>query len=132
MGKVKRVVGYVWCSPLTLVGFILVSFFSLLRWCKYVGKYDDALIWSVDHVRCPKWFGRTLHCGRAMGNVILSVIDINSDRGKIMLLHEQEHVHQAMTLGIFYPIMYGLAFLGLCFCRHAHPFYDHPFEVDAR
>lgn len=132
MQKITRAVGLVWAAPLTLLGLLYVSFFSVLCWCKFYGRYDDALVWVVDRSAAPKWFGRGMHCGRTMGNVILSATDPMTHVGEGMLRHEQEHVHQQMSLGVLYPVFYWFSSLGILFCRAAHYFYDNPFETDAR
>jgi len=134
MSKVARVAGYIWAAPLTLLGLIYVTLFTLLGWYKRIGKFDDALVWQLVAEKSPEWLDKAwLHWGgHTVGNVVVLKPDISSDRGKILLRHEQEHVHQCMVLGVFQPVLYTLAWVGLHFCRYAHPYYDNPFEIDAR
>jgi hypothetical protein len=134
MSKFKRVAGYVWAAPLTLFGLIYVTLFTLFGWYKRIGTFDDALVWQLVPEKAPRWLNNAWRSwgGHTIGNVVVMKSDVVSDRGKILLRHEQEHVHQCMVLGIFQPIIYGLAYIGLKFCRHAHAYYDNPFEIDAR
>jgi len=82
----------------------------------------------------PNWLRSTWRhlLGHAIGNIVVMNDSLDTQRGRITLRHEQEHVHQGMVLGVFLPILYALAYVGLRFCRYAHPYYDNPFEVDAR
>lgn len=134
MSKVARYAGYVWAAPLTLLGLIYTLAFQQLGWYKCLGKHGDAWIWQLVPDKSPTWLDKMWlrWGGHAIGNVVVVKVDITSDRGKITLRHEQEHVRQCMTLGIFQPILYGLAYIALKFCKNAHPYYDNPFEIDAR
>ena len=134
MSKVARIAGYVWAAPLTLLGLIYTTVFTLLGWYKRLGVHGDALVWQLVPEKSPSWLDKMwLHWGgHCIGNVVVVKVDVTSDRGKITLRHEQEHVYQCMVLGVFQPLIYGLAYVGLRFCRHAHPYYDNPFEIDAR
>jgi hypothetical protein len=134
MPNVKRYIGYAWAAPLTLVGIVYVTFFTMLGWYYPMGRHGDAFVWQLRHHVAPKWFEHwwMRWGGHTIGNIVVMKTDIFSPRGTITLRHEQEHVRQCMTLGIFQPILYGIASLALHFCEHAHPYYDNPFEVDAR
>lgn len=134
MSKLARFVGCVWASPVTILGLIYVLIFSIFGWYKYAGAYGDALLWRLVIEKTPKWLNKLWlgWGGHTIGNVVVMRIDHESDRGKVTLRHEQEHVYQFMILGIFLPIIYGATYLGLKSCRNAHPYYDNPFEIDAR
>jgi len=132
MSKVLRIIGIAWAAPVTVFGLLYVLLFSLFGWYKFLGSRGDALVWTID--KPPSFLDKmwTRWAGQTIGNVIVMKADVETDKGKIVLRHEQEHVHQCMVLGVFQPIIYGIAYLGLCCCRSAHPYYDNPFEVDAR
>lgn len=135
MSKVARVAGYVWAAPLTLFGLIYVTLFTLLGWYKRIGRFDDALGWALVQEKVPQWLNRAwLHWdGHTVGQVIVLKHDVASDRGKVILRHEQEHVRQCMVLGVFQPVMYVLTYLSIkVACRYADPYYDSSFEIDAR
>ena len=134
MSKLTRILGFIWASPLTLLGLIYATLFTGLGWYRRTGAFGDALVWNANTDKVPTWVTKTLLWwgGHSVGNVIVMVAHPKSDRGKIILRHEQEHVRQTMVLGIFQPILYGLASLSLRFCRYGHHHYDNPFEVDAR
>ena len=130
----KRVLGIIWAAPVTLVGLTYVTLFTLLGWYQRLGQRDDALVWLLNADKAPAWLNKkwTRWGGHTLGQVVVMKYNPDTDRGRVTLRHEQEHVHQCMVLGIFQPILYGLAYLGLMTCRHAHPYYDNPFEIDAR
>lgn len=134
MSKAARVAGYIWAAPLTLLGLVYVTLFTLLGWYKRTGVFGDALVWNVVQERAPAWLNKAWKTwgGHCIGQVVVIKPEIDSDRGKILLKHESVHVRQCMVLGVFQPILYGFASLGLMFCQHAHPYYDNPFEIDAR
>ena len=133
MSKLARVAGFAWAAPLTLLGLIYVTLFTLLGWYRRTGVRGDALIWHVDVRRCPAWVYSRWHiCGHNFGNVVVMTTDLETDRGRILLKHCQAHVRQNMVLGPLQPVLYTLAWAGLCACQHAHPYYDNPFEIDAR
>jgi hypothetical protein len=133
MARLLRALGFAWAAPLTLVGFLYVTLFTLLGWYRRAGIRGDAMVWTVNVDRCPTWFYRRMHaCGHTFGNVVVMLSAPTTDRGKIMVRHVQEHVHQCMVLGVFQPLLYSLVWVGLLFSRHAHPYYDNPFEIDAR
>lgn len=133
MAKLLRVIGCVWAGPLTLVGLLYVASFSLLGWYVALGRCGDALVWQTTD-KMPTSLKRAWgpRSGHTFGNVIVLHADLNTHHGNVALRHEQEHVVQSMTLGPLYPVLYLAAYLGLCCCQHAHPFWDHPFELDAR
>lgn len=134
MFKAARVAGYIWAAPLTLLAFIYVTLFTLLGWYERVGTYGDALVWRPVLEKSPPWLVKFWKGwgGHACGQIVVVKHDVGSDRFKITLRHEQEHVRQCMVLGVFQPVIYSIAWLGLKTCRHAHPYYDNPFEIDAR
>ena len=129
-----RTLGWMWALPLTLVGFIYATVFSLLGWYNNRGLKGDALLWEVNPDKMPGWLKNAWKhwAGHTVGNVVVLNGNIDTHRGRITLRHEQEHVRQGMVLGIFLPVFYSMAYFGLKFCAHAHPYYDNPFEIDAR
>jgi hypothetical protein len=134
LATIKRILGFIWAFPITLVGLVYVIPFTLFGWYDELGARDDALVWLVNEERSPVWllnFWKKWG-GHCIGNVVVVRRDPETERGLMTLRHEQEHVRQCMTLGIFQPIAYGVAYLALMTCRYAHPYYDNPLEVDAR
>lgn len=129
-----RALGWAWNLPITLLGALYATLFSIFGWYHNVGLHGDALVWEIVPKKMPvllqqawrHWNGHTI------GNVVVLNGSIDTHRGRITLRHEQEHVRQGMVLGPFLPFFYLLAYLGLKFCKHAHPYYDNPFEIDAR
>lgn len=134
MSKVARVLGYIWTAPLTVLAFVYVTLFTFLGWYKRIGTFGDALVWQPQLEKAPAWLVKAWKGwgGHAIGNVVVIKHDPMSDRFKVTLRHEQEHVRQCMVLGLFQPVIYSIAWIGLYFCRHSHPYYDNPFEIDAR
>ena len=128
-----RTLGWAWALPLTLIGFLYVTLFSLLGWYRSRGLRGDALTYELTE-KVPLWLTKAWHrwSGHTIGNVVVLNTNVDTHRGRIVLRHEQEHVRQSMVLGVFLPVLYLIAYVGLKFCKHAHPYYDNPFEIDAR
>ncbi len=134
MFNVKRTLGFIWAAPLTLAGLVYVAVFAAAGWYKSLGWHGDAAVWQFVPDKSPSWLASMWQrwAGQTIGNVVVIKHNVDTDRGRIVLRHEQEHVRQYMTLGIFMPIIYALAWLGLKLSRYSHPYYDNPFEIDAR
>ncbi len=135
MSKLTRILGFIWASPLTLFGLIYATLFTGLGWYRRTGTFGDALVWNAVPDKVPKWVTRTLLWwgGHSVGNVVVMMAHPKSDRGKIVLRHEQEHVRQTMVLGVFQPILYSI--MSACIriaCPHSHHHYSNPFEIEAR
>lgn len=130
----KRAIGFIWASPVTVIGLLYATLFAWLGWYRRVGRRGDALVWTFGGSLHPRWLVSTWknRAGQTFGNVVVIRYDIDTPRGHLSLRHEQEHVRQTMTLGVFQPILYACAWFALKACRHAHPYYDNPFEIDAR
>jgi len=134
MSKIAKFVGIVWASPLTLLGMIYVFLFSALGWYEWEGRHGNALTWQLVPERAPDWL---LHMwlgwtGHAVGNIVIVHVQIRSLRGQMVIRHEQAHVEQAMTFGVFYPIIYAFMYLVSCMCRSSYPLYDNVLEISAR
>lgn len=131
--KIKKVLGYVWASPITLVGLAYVSACHVLGWYKWNGVHGDGLVYTVCQEKSPSWLKSLWKpwSGQAIGNVV--VINGDPTKKNATLEHELVHVRQVMRLGVFQPIIYGAAYLGIKFgCEASDPYYSNPFEVDAR
>lgn len=130
--KIKKIAGYAWAAPITLLGVIYVHTFNTLSWYDWHGVEGDALVWVVNKDRAPLFVLRMWKnwLGHAIGNV---VVLRDPPAGKVTLLHEQKHVDQCMRLGIFQPIVYGLCWFAIKIgCPGSDPYYSNPFEIDAR
>ena len=134
--KLALVLGMIWASPITAVCFLFYILpFWALGWYRYIGFRDVAWLWKVQET-APDWLHRLWKgwAGHCVGNAIVMIEDPDiSKRFQVVLTHEQEHVYQCMKLGVFQPIFYYLIRLVIWVsCSHAHPYYDNPFEIDAR
>jgi hypothetical protein len=131
--KFKKILGYLWASPITLLGLLYVSLFHAMKWYTWSGVEGDALVWEVNQTECPQWLLSYWKkwAGHAIGNVIvLNEENIDPER---TLIHEQRHVEQVMRLGIFQPIVYGISMLAIRIgCPGTSHYHYNPFEVDAR
>lgn len=130
--KAKKILGYVWASPVTAVGLTYAGLFHVLGWYNWHGRRDDALVWRVS-ASAP---GALKHLwdgwdGHAVGNVI--VLNCDPSMKPKQLTHEMAHTRQTMRLGIFHPIIYGINYLAIrAGCGSSHPYWSNPFEIDAR
>lgn len=133
MTKFQKIIGYTWASPLTALGVAYAGLFSLLKWYKYVGVKGDVLVWAVDRKKSPTWLLNIWKtwAGHAIGNVV--VLKVPLEEKPYILVHEQNHAHQCMRLGVFQPILYALSYFAIKFgCTDSDPYYDGPFEIDSR
>lgn len=128
-----RILGYIWASPITLLGLIYVTLFTLFGWYSFHSKIGVALIWTVQENR-PNWLEKLWNdwAGHAIGNVVvLNGSDLN--RMTVTITHESKHVDQCMRLGVFQPIMYVLVMLAIKLgCIGSDSYWSNIFEVDAR
>lgn len=136
MSKLLRVLGYVWASPITVLGLAYVVFCSVMGWYRHVGVRKDALVWLVLTDKAPVWLNKRWAgwAGHTVGNVVVLKFDPDTtDEGRVTLVHEQEHVHQMMVLGVFQPYVYALSMLAIKLaCKNADPYLDNSMEIDAR
>lgn len=131
----KRVLGFIWSAPVTVVGLLYVCLFTLLGWYKHHGIEGDAIVWIVKQDVAPTWLLSVWKrwAGQTIGNVVVLKCDPGTKLWDTILIHESEHVAQCMRLGIFQPVMYALIYLSIKIaCRSADAYFDHSFEVDAR
>lgn len=129
----KKILGYLWASPVTLVGALYATLFCALGWYAWEGVKEDGLVWRVNSYKCPAWLLKLWNNwgGHAIGNVV--VLRYTSQESPTTLKHELKHVDQVMRLGVFQPLLYGLNFLAIKLgCTGSHPYYDNIFEIDAR
>lgn len=132
--KIKKFLGYAWASPVTAPGLIYAGMFGLIGWYKWHGIVGDALVWKVNEASSPAWLLSLWKKwgGHTIGNVIV-VKQKQVDEKSSLMTHELRHVEQCMRLGIFQPIVYGISMLALKLgCPGSDPYYDCPFEIDAR
>lgn len=131
--NLKKILGYIWASPVTLLGLLYTSLFQILGWYTWAGVQSDALVWEVNHDNSPLWL-RTYWQrwgGHAIGNVV--VLKHSMTESRETLTHELRHVYQVMRMGVFQPIVYGINLVAIRWgCPGTHPYYYNPFEVDAR
>ena len=125
----RRVLTYCWALPNTLLGlfFVPVVWFTGGRVCLLEGVIEihgRAVAWVLRHA-VP------LHGGAlaiTIGHVVLGRDARALARSRA---HERVHVQQYETWGpLFVPayLVHGL----LAYWRGGHPYWDNPFERDAR
>lgn len=131
----KRVLGFIWAAPVTVVGLIYVALFTWAGWYQRLGQRGDALVWQFNVDKAPFWLNKEWlrWSGHALGNVVVLKYNPDTDRGRITLRHEEEHVRQCMILGFFFPILYFLSYMSIRLaCPHSNPYVSNVFEMDAR
>jgi hypothetical protein len=129
----KRVLGYVWASPVTAAGLLYALSFHALSWYRWKGVEGDALVWEIDNDKLPAFLKRSWQewAGHTIGNVV--VLNETYSAEPSLLQHELVHVRQCMRLGIFQPILYVINYLSIKIgCPDAHPYFDNSFEIEAR
>jgi hypothetical protein len=128
----KRILGWIWASPVTAIGLLYVLVFWALRWYVWVGLHPDALVWQLDSEKAPGWLKDAWSTwgGHCIGNVV--VLKDNPDFNPIVLRHEREHALQCMRLGVLQPIIYAIALLAAKTLDNVDPYRSNVFEIDAR
>lgn len=133
----KWFLGFLWLLPATV---LVWTFYILpawaLRWIRwdgspraFVGSFvllDSAASFYSKY--WEHWAGWSGPC------VIILKKDPDDDLRYIRTrLHELRHCEQQFLFGVFHYPCYVLAMLFIyLFCRKLHPYYDNPFERDAR
>lgn len=137
MSKVKTVLGVIWSSPITILcGIFYVLPFLALGWYKSEGIIKEAFVCTVNESKSPKFVQNYWKrwAGHAMGNlIVMRKIDDNDPIWSAVFVHELNHTHQCMRLGIFQPIFYLLSYLAIKIgCSESDGYYTNPLEVDSR
>lgn len=130
--KIKKFMGYAWASPVTACGLAYAGLFNVLGWYSWYGVSGHGLVWRVND-SAPSWLKKLWMDwnGHAIGNVV--VLNCDPIEKPVALAHELVHVRQCMRLGVFDPIVYGVAWLGIKFgCESSSPYWTNPLEIDAR
>lgn len=97
----KRIIGYVWAAPCTLIGLIMF----LLGGPKAIGRVGDMIGCMVMNA----WFLPSNIAAITFGNVVIFAHD-SSLQPKI-IKHESMHIQQYMKYGIIFYVIYGFQFM---------------------
>jgi len=134
--------GMIWASPVTLICFVayVLPLWMLRRYRFY--KWDEvAWIWNYRSGERYTWLDKFLDArwkrwsGHSLGNIIVTCdIENREESSRLRLLvHEKEHTHQTMRLGVFQLVLYGLNYaVARWVLRNVNGYYDNIFEIDAR
>lgn len=131
--KLLRVFGHVWCSPVTIVGFIVLHVFVLLRYVKKTGWHGSTHL-SKFTKKCPqKLVKRYFSHPFVIGHVAIINIRHNDDVYNVtMINHAVAHSRQWMTFGVFMPFVKVAVWLLLRALVDVDNKFDDPLEIDAR
>lgn len=132
MSTFLRVLGHIWCAPLTFVGLVYVLALWALRWYTFHGVEGDSIVWVLNPI-APAFF---LKLWSGWGGHTVGAVIVMSTPPMLqpdVLVHEQRHTLQCMRLGIFQPIFYWLCMLAIVVaCPSSKPYLNNFFEEDAR
>lgn len=122
MSRVARVAAYAWAGPTTLLGIaISLASFALPR------RRGEVLLCRSGR-GFARWFlTRRGYSAITLGHVIVLTPEAPAD----ILLHEMVHVRQTERWGVFFIPVYLLAMVAQ-WLRGRHPYWDNPFEKEAR
>jgi len=128
---IPRALGHLWMLPNTLASAVYLGIFMIFGWVRYSGTTPYAVVLSVRPGNMIYDYMHGKWAGWASGAFIIIREDcLHSLR---TIAHEQAHVMQQMIFGIFHPLLYLLFMLFIAiFLRSKSPYYDNPFETDAR
>lgn len=127
MLRFLRALGYIWLSPLTLVGLGAALIGSRL--------YEVEPDWTFHWIAGPSgpwaWWMRR----RNFGAMTLGASTVYRDEGQFSLAvlrrHEKTHVQQGLVLGfLFHPLAYGVGIL-VSLARGKGDYWGNPLEEQA-
>lgn len=117
--------GYLWASPNSVLGLLIVTFTMLSR-----GSVRCERGAIEVHSGFAEWFLRTFcggACAMTLGHVILGLdrraLDISRD-------HEHVHIEQYMRWGPLFLPIYGASSY-LCWRKGKNPYLENIFEIEA-
>jgi hypothetical protein len=125
-----RVLGYIWSSPITLLGLLV----AVVGWSRFHGRELGCLVLEAKPGGILSWFFRTFAVTAFTWGAVVIFTDENEQYNtwqlQRIMKHESRHLQQAMVLGPFMPIAYGIFSL-VAMVRGKHPYRDNFLEVDA-
>lgn len=123
-----KVVGWIWCFPLTLIGLVLAFLGGAwpykLRPAGVIQFRDRFGLWE-------KFFSERHYYGLTIGAVSIFADDPTVLDNPIFLRHERQHTYQAFVLGILFPFFYFGAMLYEELRHDPDPYRDDWFEAQA-
>ena len=127
MRLVLRLLGYLWCLPLTLAGLVV----AVLGGAVYQFTRDGAMVWgTVPTSLLERWFFVPFRAAAfTWGGVI--IVAYEEDFSSRLIAHEHRHFQQAMVFGPLMPLVY-LACSAWAWVRGKRPYFDNALERDAQ
>lgn len=98
---IMRFLGYVWSSPLTLIGLLitLIYFPRSIRWSR--GCIEIIPLWILGNPGAQSWGWLIFYC------------DKSAAENAGLRVHERVHVEQAFIGGVFFALAYAIHWLWL-------------------
>jgi hypothetical protein len=125
--------GFVWLLPMTIVIWTL---YVLPLWITGQIKYEGALDFLIAKfvlIDRGNWYSRAWKNWGGWSGPCVVVYRKFDERGtQLILKHEYRHCQQQFVFGALHYPLYGLMFLVYLAFTNKNPYYDNPFEVDAR
>jgi hypothetical protein len=133
MNKVYRTLGFLWLLPMTIVVWTL---YVLPLWITGQIMFDGALDFLVAKfvlIDRGNWYSRVWSkWGGWSGPCVIIYNGAISLDVKRIWRHELRHCMQQFVFGPTHYPLYGAIFLAYWAFTAKDPYYDNPFEVDAR
>ena len=111
-----------WAGPCTLLGFVLAGVLAMKA--RGAGWQHREGVWECTLQRPLRLPFEAI----ALGELVIAV---DAEAMRRLRRHERVHVAQARRWGPLFLLAYPLASLW-CWLRGRRPYFDHPFEVQAR
>lgn len=136
--RLRRVLAFSWLLPATIFVWTFYIFPAwALKWIRFDGSPE--LLVAAFVVRKHKahpWYSKYWEdwSGWSGPCVVITKEDPDDNlRYKRTLKHELRHCQQQFLFGVFHYPLYALASIAIWVAYpDLHPYYDNPFEVDAR
>lgn len=133
MSKLFRILGFMWLLPMTAIIWL---FYILPLWVLGQTKHDgtlDFLIAKFVLVDRGNWYSRAWkNWAGWSGPCVVIYRKFDPSIAQQILKHEYRHCMQQFVFGAFHYPLYVVLYIMLWAFTNKNPYYDNPFEIDAR
>lgn len=136
MKMILRVIQFFWVLPLTVIVWLLyiLPLWLLARDYRFVRVLEPGIIMlELVNIDVSAWHTRLWRDWGGVGLPCAVLLRARYATDPKLIRHELEHCYQLFRWGIFQPIIYVFTSLFIYFfVPSKHPYYDNPFERQAR
>lgn len=133
MSSILKFVGFIWLLPMTILVWILYIFPLLfLKQIKFDKRIGFIMVFILNEEK-NNWYSKQweMWAGWSGPNVIIYK-KFNKEIVNNILNHEYRHCMQQLVFGPLHYPLYVFMMIFIYIFSNKHPYFDNPFEVDAR